>query len=156
MPVVRLAHELESELAEQFPDIQIKSGIRTYTTRYLRPGTQYRTFVAQAKGQIIGYLIGRPSSGSPDVDELYGSHFGLIRRKLPAFYIQITFVSRPYRHRGVSRALHEKAVDFARKEGYKEIYACIANWNHPELAVIECCGFARKDLGHRFRLSLKL
>jgi len=50
----------------------------------------------------------------------------------------------------------EKAVAYAKKKGFKEIYACIAKWNDPELRVIRSLKFQSKDLGYRYRLSLKL
>ena len=154
--VLALVREFESELARKFPEVRIQSGLPNYRTRYLKPGTRYETFVAEAGGRIIGYLIGRPSLGSPEVDNMYDVLSGSPRWKPPEYYLQITFVSEPFRNKGVSKALHRKAIERARRKGYREIYACIAKWNLPELAVIESCNFVRLDLGSRYRLSLKL
>jgi hypothetical protein len=49
-----------------------------------------------------------------------------------------------------------KVIGYARQMGFKEIYACIAKWNDPELRVIRSLRFHSKDLGYRYRLSLKL
>ena len=154
--VLVLVREFESELARKFPEVRIQSGLRNYRTRYLKPGTRYETFVAEAGGRIIGYMIGRPSLGSPEVDNMYDVLSGSPRWKPPEYYFQITFVSEPFRNKGVSKALHRKAIEHARRKGYREIHACIAKWNLPELAVIESCNFVRLDLGSRYRLSLKL
>ena len=70
--------------------------------------------------------------------------------------MQITFVSKPYRKKGISTRLHEQVVAYAKREGFKEIYACIAKWNDPELRVIRSLKFQSKDLGYRYRLSLNL
>ena len=154
--VLVLVREFESELARKFPEVLIQSGLRNYRTRYLKPGTRYETFVAEAGGRIIGYMIGRPSLGSPEVDNMYDVLSGSPRWKPQEYYLQITFVSEAFRNKGVSKALHRKAIEQARRKGYKEIYACIAKWNLPELAVIESCSFVRLDLGSRYRLCLKL
>jgi len=74
----------------------------------------------------------------------------------PEFYLQITYVSHKYRRRGVSRELHRKIIQYARKQGHKEVYACIAKWNFPELKVISSLKFKKKDLGYRYRMSIKL
>ncbi|MCJ7611469.1 MAG: GNAT family N-acetyltransferase [Candidatus Aminicenantes bacterium] len=154
--VLHLVRDFEAELARKFPEVRIQSGLNNYKTRYLKPGTRYETFLAAAGGRIIGYMIGRPSLGSPEVDTMYDILTGSARWKPPEYYLQITFVSEPFRNKGVSTELHRKVIEHARRKGYKEIYACIAKWNRPELAVIESCGFFRLDLGSRYRLSLKL
>ena len=74
----------------------------------------------------------------------------------PEFYLQITFVSKPFRNRGISKMLHKRIVEYAREQGHKELYACIAKWNEPEIAVIKSLKFEIKDLGYRYRLSLRL
>jgi GNAT superfamily N-acetyltransferase len=154
--VLELVTELETELAEKFPDVQIVSGLDAYRDRYLKPGTKYETFVAEFEGRVMGFLIGYPSLGAPEVDNMYDVLPRTIPWAPPEFYIQITFVSPPHRNKGVSKALHRMVINLARERGFKEIYACIAKWNLPELAVIESCGFVRRDLGYRYRLSLKL
>jgi GNAT superfamily N-acetyltransferase len=151
-----LVRELEAELKEIFKDVRIKSGIGDYRTRYLKPGTKYRILVAEAGGRIIGYLMGYPSLGAPEVDNMYDILPRSSPWTPPEFYIQITFVSKPYRNRGVSKALHREIIGIARREGYREIYACIAKWNLPELAVIQSLEFVGKDLGYRYRMSFKL
>jgi GNAT superfamily N-acetyltransferase len=154
--VLALVREFESELARKFPDVHVRSGLANYRTRYLKPGMRYETFVAEAGGRLIGYMIGRPSLGSPEVDTMYDVLSGSPRWKPPEYYLQITFVSVAFRNMGVSKALHRLVIEHARLKGYREIYACIAKWNLPELAVIESCSFVRLDLGSRYRLSLKL
>jgi len=154
--VLGLVRELEAELARKYPEVKIQSGLRNYRTRFLKPGTRYETFVAVARGRILGYMIGRSSLGSPEVDLMYDVVSASARWKPPEYYLQITFVSEPFRNRGISKALHQKVVEHARRNGYQEIYACIAKWNESELAVIQSCGFVKRDLGSRYRLSLKL
>jgi len=154
--VLVLVRELEAELARKYPGVRIESGLRTYKSRYLKPGTRYEPFVAEVRGRIIGFMIGRPSLGSPDVDNMYDVVSGAAGGKLPEYYLQITFVSEPFRNRGISKALHRLVIEHARRQGFREVYACIAKWNLPELSVIESCGFVRLDLGSRYRLSLKL
>jgi len=39
--VLLLVRELESELAEKFTDVTIKSGIENYKNRYLKRGNKY-------------------------------------------------------------------------------------------------------------------
>ena len=74
----------------------------------------------------------------------------------PEFFLQIAFVSAAYRNRGISKKLHLEMIGFARKHGYREVYACIAKWNLPEIKVIESLKFEMQDLGYRYRLTLKL
>jgi L-amino acid N-acyltransferase YncA len=154
-PVLGLVRELEAEMAEKF-QAKIKSGIEDYRKRYLKPANKYKTWVAEVEGKIVGYLMGFPSLGTPEIDNMYDI-LPLPPGKLPAeFYMQITFVSKPYRKKGISTRLHEAVVAYAKKKGFKEIYACIAKWNDPELRVIRSLKFQSKDLGYRYRLSLKL
>lgn len=153
--VLGLVLELEAELAEKFK-AKIKSGIEDYRTRYLNPTNKYKTWVALVEGRIVGYLMGYPSLGTPEIDNMY-EILPLPAGKLPPeFYMQITFVSKPFRKKGISTRLHEQVIAYARKKGFKEIYACIAKWNDPELSVIRSLKFHSKDLGYRYRLSLKL
>jgi GNAT superfamily N-acetyltransferase len=155
-PVLGLVRELESELAEKFKAVEIKSGIEDYRRRYLSPATKYKTFVAEVGGKIVGYLMGYPSLGAPEIDNMYDILPLSPGSRPPEFYLQITFVSKPFRNRGISKKLHVTVIDYARKQGYKEVYACIAKWNLPELSVIKSFKFVKKDLGYRYRLSLKL
>ncbi len=153
---LNLVREMETELAEKFPKVQIKSGIEDYRNRYLKMGNKYKTFVAEIDNLIVGFLMGYPSLGTPEVDTMYDILPVSNDWTTPEFYLQITYVSHDFRRRGVSRQLHQKIIQYARKQGHKEVYACIAKWNFPELKVISSLKFKKKDLGYRFRLSLKL
>lgn len=154
--VLDLVRELEEELSQKFKKVKIKSGVKDYRHRYLKPGNKYKTFVAVKDHKIVGFLMGYPSLGAPEIDNMYDIlpvHSDWIP---PEFYLQITFVSKPYRNQGISKKLHRKVIDYAKKKGHKEVYACIAKWNFPELKVIKSLKFRRKDLGYRYRLSLEL
>lgn len=154
--VLDLVKELEAEMAEKFPDIKIKSAEWDYRGRYLQPGNKYKTFVAEVDGKIVGYLIGYPSVSAPEVDRMYDDLPVSPGQVPPEFYLQITFVSKPLRNQGISKLLHKTIVDYARAQGHKELYACIAKWNEAEISVIKSLKFKIKDLGYRYRLSLKL
>jgi GNAT superfamily N-acetyltransferase len=107
-------------------------------------------------GKIVGYLMGFPSVGAPEVDSMYDDLPVSSGQVPPEFYLQITFVSKPYRNQGISKMLHKKIIEYAREQGHKELYACIAKWNEAEISVIKSLKFEIKDLGYRYRLSLKL
>ena len=148
--------ELEAEMAEKFPNIAIKAGEADYKKRYLQPGNKYKTFVAGVDDKIVGYLIGYPSVGAPEVDRMYDDIPVAPGQIPPEYYLQITFVSKPFRNQGISKMLHKSIIEYAREQGHKELYACIAKWNEPEISVIKSLKFEIKDLGYRYRLSLKL
>lgn len=154
--LLRLVRELESELAEKFKDVKIKSGVDDYRNRYLKAGNKYKTFVALVGGKVVGYLMGYPSLGAPEVDNMYDILPVSSGWAPSEFFLQITFVSKPYRNQGISKKLHLEIIDYARRQGFKEVYACIAKWNIPEIRVIRSLKFRLKDLGHRYRLTLKL
>jgi GNAT superfamily N-acetyltransferase len=154
--VLALVRELESEMAEKFHAVKIKSVIEEYRTRYLNPSYKYKTFVALVGRKVVGYLIGYPSLGAPEIDNMYDVLPLPPGTFPPEFYMQITFVSKPFRKKGISTRLHKRVIDYAKKRGFKEIYACIAKWNDPELRVIRSLKFQAKDLGYRYRLSLRV
>ncbi|KPK77976.1 MAG: hypothetical protein AMJ89_01475 [candidate division Zixibacteria bacterium SM23_73] len=154
--VLGLVRELEAELAEKFKDIKIKSGIEDYRSRYLKTGNKYKILVAVLDNKVVGYLMGYPSLGAPEVDNMYDILPVSSNWITPEFFLQITFVSKPYRNQGISKKLHKKIIAYARKQGHKEVYACIAKWNTPEIKVISSLKFKIKDLGYRYRLTLKL
>lgn len=154
--VLELVRELESEMAKRFKDVRIKSGIEDYRNRYLKPGNKYKTFVALVDNRIVGFLMGYPSLGAPEVDNMYDVLPVSSGWTPPEFFLQITFVSKPYRNQGISKRLHREIIEYARKQGHKEVYACIAKWNIPEIKVIKSLKFKVKDLGYRYRLTLKL
>jgi GNAT superfamily N-acetyltransferase len=154
--VLDLVRELESELGNKFTDVKLKSGIKDYKNRYLKSGNKYKTFVALIDNKVVGFLMGYPSLGAPEVDNMHDVLPVSSDWTTPEFYLQITFVSKPYRNQGISKKLHKKVIDYAREKGHKEVYACIAKWNFPEIKVIESIEFKKKDLGYRYRLSLKL
>ncbi len=143
-------------MAEKFSDVVIKSGEKNYRYRYLNPDNKYKVFVAVVDDKIVGYLMGYPSVGAPEVDRMYDELPVSSDSVPPEFYLQITFVSKPYRNQGISTELHKKIIEYARRQGHKEVYACIAKWNTPEIKVIKSLKFDVKDLGYRYRLSLKL
>jgi len=153
--MLELVRELEAELAERFPDVQIKTSVDEYAGRFLKTGTKYKTFVAEVKGKVVGYLIGYPSLGAPEVDNMYDILPVSPGWTPPEFYIQITFVSKLYRNQGISKALHKKTIEYAHQQGHREVYACIAKWNLPELSVVRSFNFVKKDLGYRYRMTLK-
>lgn len=154
--VLGLVGELESELAQRFPDVKIKSGRGDYRNRYLKQGNKYKTFVALIDDEIVGYLTGYPSLGAPEVDNMYDILPVSPGWTPPEFFLQITFVSKPYRNQGISKKLHRHIIEYARRQGHKEVYACIAKWNIPEIKVIKSLKFRVRDLGYRYRLTLKL
>jgi GNAT superfamily N-acetyltransferase len=154
--VLNLVKELESELAGKFKDVKIKSGVDDYRNRYLKAGNKYKTFVAVIEDKVVGYLMGYPSLGAPEVDNMYDILPVSSGWTPPEFYLQITFVSKPFRNQGISKKLHREIIKYAKKKGYKEVYACIAKWNIPEIRVIRSLKFHLKDLGYRYRLTLKL
>lgn len=154
--VLELVKELETEMARKFPNIKIKAGKWDYKTRYLQPGNKYKTFVAEVGGKMVGYLIGYPSVSAPEVDLMYDDLPVTPGHVPPEFYLQITFVSKPFRNQGISKMLHKRIVEYARDQGHKELYACIAKWNKAEISVVKSLKFEIKDLGYRYRLSLKL
>jgi L-amino acid N-acyltransferase YncA len=153
--VLMLVRELEAELAEKFKDVKIKSGLNSYRDRYLRPENKYKTFVALVEGKVVGFLMGYPSLGAPEVDNMYDILPVTSNWTPPEFFLQITFVSKSFRSQGISKKLHREIIEYARKQGYKEVYACIAKWNIPEIRVIKSLKFNLKDLGYRYRLTLK-
>jgi len=153
--VLKLVRELESELAEKFKDVIIKSGIENYRNRYLKRGNKYKIFVAVANKKVVGFLMGYPSLGAPEVDNMYDI-LPVTANWIPAeFFLQITFVSKAYRNQGISKLLHKKTLEYAKTQGFKEVYACIAKWNIPEIKVIKSFKFKMKDLGYKYRLTLK-
>ena len=154
--ILDLVRELESELAERFKDVRIKSGVDDYQNRYLKSGNKYKIFVALVDEKIVGYLMGYPSLGAPEVDNMYDILPVSSSWTPPEFFLQITFVSKPYRNQGISKKLHKEIIVYAREKGHKEVYACIAKWNLPEIKVIRSLKFHMKDLGYRYRLTLKL
>jgi GNAT superfamily N-acetyltransferase len=147
--VLGLVKELEAEMAEKFPNITIKAGELDYKKRYLQPDNKYKTFIAEVEGKIVGYLIGYPSVGAPEVDRMYDDIPVTPGQVPPEFYLQITFVSKPFRNQGISKMLHKRIVDYAREQGHKEVYACIAKWNEPEISVIKSLKFEINVLGFR-------
>jgi len=153
--VLVLIRELESELAEKFKDVKIKSGIDDYRNRYLKTGNKYKIYVAVVGSKVVGYLMGYPSLGAPEVDNMYDILPISPKWTPPEFFLQITFVSKPFRNQGISKSLHKKIIEYARKRGHKEVYACIAKWKVPEIKVIRSLKFKLKDLGYRYRLTLK-
>lgn len=154
--VLGLVRELESELAKKLKDVKIKSGIEDYRNRYLRKGNKYKMLVAVVNNKVVGYLMGYPSLGAPEVDNMYDILPVSPNWITPEFFLQITFVSKSYRNQGISKKLHKEIIEYARKQGHKEVYACIAKWNIPEVRVIRSLKFKLKDLGYRYRLTLKL
>jgi GNAT superfamily N-acetyltransferase len=154
--VLKLVKELESELAKKFTDVKIKSGIDDYRNRYLKRGNKYKTIVAVVDNAVVGYLMGYPSLGAPEVDNMYDILPVSSKWSPPEFFLQITFVSKPYRNKGISKRLHKEIIKYVKKQGHKEVYACIAKWNIPEIKVIQSLKFKLKDLGYRYRLTLKL
>jgi len=154
-PVLKLVRELELELAEKFPDVIIKSGIENYKNRYLKRGNKYTMFVALSSKKVVGFLMGFPSLGAPEVDNMYDILPKSGKWTPSEFFLQITFVSKPFRNQGISKELHKQTLDYAKSQGFKEVYACIAKWNTPEIKVVKSFKFKMKDLGHRYRLTLK-
>lgn len=153
--IVKLVLEMEAELAEKFKDVKIKSGVDDYRNRYLQRGNKYKMFVAEVDKKVVGFLMGYPSLGAPEVDNMYDILPVTKKWRPPEFFLQITFVSKAFRNHGISTSLHREMLRYAKEQGHKEVYACIAKWNAPEIKVIKSFRFKMKDLGYRYRLTLK-
>ncbi len=117
--ILDLVRELERELAEKFKGVKVKSSIDEYRKRYLNPANKYKTFVAVLGDRIIGFLLGYPSLGAPEIDTMYdvlplpkGEH-------PPEYYLQLAFVFKPFRKKGISTRLHERVIAYAREKGSK-------------------------------------
>jgi GNAT superfamily N-acetyltransferase len=150
-----LVRELEAELSEKFKAVTVKSSVEDYRTRYLNPANKFKTFVAVVKGEVVGYLMGYPSLGAPEIDTMYDVLPLPSGEQPPEYYLQIAFVSKPHRNQGISTRLHKRVIAYAKEKGFKEVYACIAKWNDPELRVVRSLKFQAKDLRYRYRLTLK-
>ena len=154
--VLNLLKELEAEIGERFEGVEIRSVEEDYIERYLKPGHKYRTFIALSGGTVVGYLMGFPSLGAPEIDDMSDVLPPFQNYAPSEFYLKITYVSKPFRRHGISTALHRAVIQYARGQKFKEVYACIAKWNEPELAVLKDLDFEMKDLGWRFRTCFKL
>ncbi len=154
--ILGLVRELERELAGKFPGVTVKSSVDDYRERYLNPANKYKTFVALFDDRIIGFLLGYPSLGAPEIDTMYDVLPLPKGEQPPEYYLQLAFVFRPFRNRGISKRLHERVIAYAKEKGFKEVYACIAKWNAPELRVVRSLKFQTKDLRYRYRLTLKM
>lgn len=154
--VLALVRELERELAEKFPGVNVKSSIDDYRKRYLNPANKYKTWVALSGDTIVGFLMGYPSLGAPEIDTMYDVLPVPKGEQPPEFYLQLAFVYRPFRNKGISTRLHKHVIAYAKEKGFKEVYACIAKWNDPELHVVRSLKFQAKDLRYRYRLTLKI
>jgi GNAT superfamily N-acetyltransferase len=153
--ILKLVREMEAELAKKFKDVKIKSGVDDYRNRYLKHGNKYKVFVAEVDGKAVGFLMGYPSLGAPEVDSMYDVLPVSEKWTPPEFFLQIAFVSKSFRNQGISKGLHKEILRYAKKQGYKEVFACIAKWNIPEIKVIKSLKFKMKDLGYRYRLTLR-
>ena len=87
--VLVLVREMEAELAEKFKDVRIQSGVETYRNRYLKQGHKYKTFVAVVDRKVVGYLMGYPSLGAPEVDNMYDILPVSSNWSPPEFFLQI-------------------------------------------------------------------
>jgi len=154
--ILDLVRELERELKEKFQGVKVKSSVDDYRKRYLNPANKYKTWVALFGNKIIGFLMGYPSLGAPEIDTMYDVLPLPKGEQPPEFYLQLAFVYRPFRNQGISTRLHERVIAYAKEKGFKEVYACIAKWNDPELRVVRSLKFQAKDLRYRYRLTLKL
>ncbi len=154
--VLGLVRELERELAEKFPGVKVKSSVDDYRKRYLNPANKYKTWVALFDDAIVGFLMGYPSLGAPEIDTMYDVLPLPKGEQPPEFYLQLAFVCRPFRNKSISTRLHKHVIAYAKEKGFKEVYACIAKWNDPELHVVRSLKFQAKDLRYRYRLTLKI
>lgn len=154
--VLDLVRELERELRDKFHGVKVKSSVDDYRKRYLNPANKYKTWVALFGDRIVGFLMGYPSLGAPEIDTMYDVLPLPKGEQPPEFYLQLAFVLRPFRNKGISTRLHERVIAYAKEQGFKEVYACIAKWNDPELSVVRSLKFQAKDLRYRYRLTLKL
>ena len=89
--VIELARELELELAERFKDVEIVSALDDYRNRYLKAGHKYKTYVALVGGKVVGYLIGYPSLGAPEVDNIYDILPKSLIWAPPEFFIPVSY-----------------------------------------------------------------
>ena len=154
----RMGHGIVGESAKKMTPLWIGAGDKTdaVAAKWEKDFHKYKTLVAVVDNKVVGYLMGYPSLGAPEVDNMYDILPVSPKWITPEFFLQITFVSEPYRNKGISTKLHKEIIEYARQQGHKEVYACIAKWNIPEIKVISSLKFKLKDLGYRYRLTLKL
>src|SRR4030042_2109642 len=116
--VLDLVRELEAEMAEKFK-AKIQSGVEDYRTRYLIPANKYKTWVALVENKVVGFLMGYPSLGTPEIDNMYDV-LPLPEGQLPPdFYMQITFVSPSFRQKGILSRTHNEVIAPDTEKGFE-------------------------------------
>src|SRR4030042_2645935 len=116
--VLDLVRELEAEMAEKFK-AKIQSGVEDYRTRYLIPANKYKTWGALVETKVVGSLLGHPSLGTPEIDNMYDVLPLPAGQLQPEFYIQITFVSKPFRKKGILSRTHNEVIAPDTEKGFE-------------------------------------
>ena len=137
MKVLRLAKELDGE-------------IRGYTEEkrcqehYLQPDTKYSVCVACVGKDIVGYTVGLPFTGVPEIDmsDVLPSNV-----RPEQYLIGTVFVSELHRRRGIATQLVETLTAEATSTGYKEICSFVAKSNRPSVEFHRVLGFRETGRG---------
>ena len=154
--ILKLAKELSTALAERLGrETDLGQVLNVYVNRYLKQGKKYIVFVADASaGDLVGYTIGTPTSGVPEFD--CGDDLPISSHPTHRIDIDRVFVSQRFRRRSISKELIMSLSQHVKNLGHKEMFAYVAKWNTPSIALFRSLGFQEDKQKTRYNFSQSL
>lgn len=93
-------------------------------------------YVYEEAGKVVGWLMVSPTSSKP-------AYSGSVEMSI--------YIDKDYRRRGIGRALIEKLLNEARKNGIWSVYSVIFSINEGSIELHKKCGF--RLIGYRERIA---
>jgi len=152
--VIELAQESHLEIATRLEkDPQPEMIVKGYQDHYLKQGTKYQVLVAIQEEEIVGYIVGAPITGMPEID----CGDGVDPNCTPVSQGKMIFVTAESRTQGIGKQLMSALGDFVKKKyGHTTMEALVAKWNEPGLALCRSLGYSERDEERRYCFTLQL
>ncbi|MBU1204597.1 MAG: GNAT family N-acetyltransferase [Nanoarchaeota archaeon] len=120
-----IAADEETRILEKRVDLKLSSSDIDSIKEEIR---KKELLVLEEEGYIIGFIS-------------FKSDFEVMGLLDKVFWIDLVFVKKEYRQKGIGRRLYREAFKIAREKGYKKVYAEIYELNKGSKAAHEKMGF---------------
>lgn len=120
----------------------------------MKQGAKYKIFVSCVDEKIVGYIIGGKIVDHPYTDKIYNA-LDISSPSFAEFYMEIVFVSKDKRKKGISKKLMSRIINYAKNKN-TEVWGYILD-NEYSIRLCKSLGFKEKKLRKRgYSFCLKL
>ena len=124
-----------------------------YREKILPSNTKYQHFVAEIDGKVIGYIGGEPYMDDERLDMM---HILPENESTDTYYIGEIFVTASERMKGIGKKLIEAQIEYARKEGFLNLFMHVDKDNEQMQRICREIGMKESRVNEAYKFEMQL